>query len=67
VMSIVSETKSHGGKDGLSIPLRRRECSGFRPDASNEILTNTIREQEVLSEFEFTADEISSLRRSKVV
>src|SRR5467141_1108141 len=34
--TIASETKSLGGRDGLSIPSRRRGCSGFRPGVSNE-------------------------------
>src|SRR4029450_13676154 len=36
VTSIASETRSHGGRDALLMPSRRRGCSGFRRDGLNE-------------------------------
>ena len=36
VTSIASETKSHGGRDGLLILSPRRGCSGSRRGVSNE-------------------------------
>jgi len=37
VTSIVTETKSHGGKNARSIPSLHRGCSGFRPGVSAEV------------------------------